>query len=285
MNSSLLVMVILVVQFSNKRLCVKKIFLFSLLMTVIFAENIFKSIEPSVPFTTNGAANVLENNKTHLVQTESVAKMRGSTSIVIDWKQLFFGSPIIYIALFFLSFITVGVGMYSIVRLQMSRMSPYAVVVEIRKQLMEGQYDEALNTCNQSPSIVCKIVGSAIAARSFGPAIMLTLMTQEGKMASNRLYSKITLLNDIAIIAPMIGLLGTVMGMFYAFYDLNRSTATLTAFFDGFGIAVGTTVAGLVVAIVALSFHTIAKQRLARRLVVVENEASDLAKLIIQDVV
>jgi biopolymer transport protein ExbB len=82
------------------------------------------------------------------------------------------------------------------------------------------------------------------------------------------------------VIAPMLGLLGTVLGMFYAFYDLNRSMESISALFDGLGISVGTTVGGLVVAILALMFHAITKYRLTRQLSVIENEAHSLANLI-----
>ena len=54
----------------------------------------------------------------------------------------------------------------------------------------------------------------------------------------------------------MIGLLGTVLGMFYAFYDLNRSMESISALFDGLGVSVGTTVGGLIVAILALMYST-----------------------------
>jgi len=88
------------------------------------------------------------------------------------------------------------------------------------------------------------------------------------------------MLNDIAIIAPMIGLLGTVLGMFYAFYDVNRSIESISTLFDGLGVSVGTTVAGLLVAIVALILHSTAKYRLVQALAQVENNAQKVATLI-----
>ena len=78
----------------------------------------------------------------------------------------------------------------------------------------------------------------------------------------------------------MLGLLGTVLGLFYAFYDLNRSMESISALFDGLGISVGTTVAGLLVAIAAMMFHSMTKYRLIRQLNQVENEAAALVTLI-----
>ena len=78
----------------------------------------------------------------------------------------------------------------------------------------------------------------------------------------------------------MLGLLGTVLGMFYAFYDINRSIESITTLFDGLGVSVGTTVAGLVVAILALILHSITKYRLVKVLAHVENEAQAIATII-----
>ncbi|MFA6502142.1 MAG: MotA/TolQ/ExbB proton channel family protein, partial [Parachlamydiales bacterium] len=97
---------------------------------------------------------------------------------------------------------------------------------------------------------------------------------------TTKFWQKIGLLNEIVVIAPMLGLLGTVLGMFYAFYDVNRSIDSISALFDGLGIAVGTTVAGLIVAILSMIFHTILKYRLIKMLNSIENEAFSLCYLI-----
>ena len=105
-------------------------------------------------------------------------------------------------------------------------------------------------------------------------------MQAEGKRCGVSLWQRISVLNDIAIIAPMLGLLGTVLGLFYAFYDVNRSADTLASIFDGLGIAVGTTVVGLVVAILAMVFYATLKLRVVRLLNTIENEAVTLGHLI-----
>ena len=78
------------------------------------------------------------------------------------------------------------------------------------------------------------------------------------------------------------GLLGTVIGMFYAFYDVNRSAESINTLFDGLGVAVGTTVAGLVVAIFAMIFSTTLKYRLIKALSKVENESLSMSALMYQ---
>jgi biopolymer transport protein ExbB len=114
---------------------------------------------------------------------------------------------------------------------------------------------------------------AGIHSKHLGKQQMLESMKSEGKRVAASFWQRINLFNDIVLIAPMLGLLGTVVGMFYAFYDINRSAETLSALFDGLGIAIGTTVAGLVVAIISMIFHATLKYRLIRSLTYVENEA------------
>jgi biopolymer transport protein ExbB len=114
------------------------------------------------------------------------------------------------------------------------------------------------------------VVAAGIATRRHGPEVMIEMMQAEGKRCGNGIWQRISFLNDIAAIAPMLGLLGTVLGLFFAFYDMNRSTESITVLFDGLGIAVGTTVAGLVVAIMSMVFYTSLKFRVVHLLNLVE---------------
>jgi biopolymer transport protein ExbB len=124
------------------------------------------------------------------------------------------------------------------------------------------------------------IISAGLRARGSGTQIMIDAMKSEGKRTSAGLWQRLSLLNDVVLIAPMLGLLGTVIGMFYAFYDVNRSIESINALFDGLGIAVGTTVVGLIVAILAMVFYTTLKYQLVRTISRVENEALVLFPLI-----
>jgi biopolymer transport protein ExbB len=201
-------------------------------------------------------------------------------AIVIDIQQAFAGSPIIYSLLLAMSVIAAGIWLYSILSLRYSARVSHSLIKNLRNKLNSNNFDEALSLCEEKNHLLCKMIASGIHSRRHGLPVMIEAMKAEGKRASIAFWQKIGLLNDIAIIAPMLGLLGTVLGMFYAFYDVNRSIESISTLFDGLGISVGTTVAGLVVAILALIFHSTAKYRLVRALALVENEAQGVATLI-----
>jgi len=213
-------------------------------------------------------------------EEKEVAEEIKSDGIVIDLGQVFAGSPTIYVVLFALSIASVGIWAYALMSLRTNELIPAEPLKEVRIQLAAKNYKEALALCERTPTILFQMISTGIQSRTQGQSSMLELMKSEGRRSSTRLWQKTSLLNDIAVIAPMIGLLGTVLGMFYAFYDLNRSMESISALFDGLGVSVGTTVGGLIVAILALMFHAITKYRLTRQLAVIETEAHSLANLI-----
>jgi biopolymer transport protein ExbB len=216
-------------------------------------------------------------NPLELVKEETAKSIK---TIEINLKEVFAGAPIIYTILFFLSSVSLCVWLYSMMTIRPVEFIPPKLVKEIRAKLISNQFDEALDLCVKEKHFFCKMLASGILARKHGLNVMIDTMKSEGKRSTVSFWQRIGILNEIAIIAPMLGLLGTVLGMFYAFYDLNRSMESVSLLFDGLGISVGTTVAGLIVAILAMMLYAIAKYRLVRILASVETEAQTFATLI-----
>ncbi|MFI5334225.1 MAG: MotA/TolQ/ExbB proton channel family protein [Chlamydiales bacterium] len=199
-----------------------------------------------------------------------------SAAVQVSFAHVFAGSPVIYSILLALSVFALCICLYNVLSL---KGASEHFVRKIRQKLMSNQFDDALSLCLKDDHLFSRVVGAAISTRKHGLPHMLETMKTEGKRATVSFWQRIALLNDIAIVAPMLGLLGTVLGMFYAFYDLNRSRESVNTLFDGLGISVGTTVAGLAVAIIAMMLHALAKFRLVRVLATVEEEAQSLATL------
>jgi biopolymer transport protein ExbB len=206
---------------------------------------------------------------------------RGTPSgISIDLTQAFRGSPLIYSVLIGMSVFSLCLWLYSLTSLRLATRSSPSAMREIQDLLSSNQFQDAHALCGRQNTLLGKMISSAIQARSYGLPLVIESMKAEAKRSTVFFWQKLGLLNDIAIIAPMLGLLGTVLGMFYAFYDVNRSIESISALFDGLGISVGTTVAGLLVAILALILHSSAKYRLVRALAHVENQAQSLVPLL-----
>jgi biopolymer transport protein ExbB len=218
--------------------------------------------------------NLANTNK--IIPVIKPIKKEGALNI----KEIFYASPIIYSILFIMSVSSCAILLYTLFTFRKKDLISKATVEDIKDYLLKEQYEEALNYCESKKNLLASMLASGIYTRKHGAQYMIETIKSEGKRATSGFWHRISILNDIVIIAPMLGLLGTVIGMFYAFYDINRSIDSLSALFDGLGIAVGTTVAGLIVAIVAMCFYTILKFKMIKTLNVVENEAVSLGNLI-----
>lgn len=190
-----------------------------------------------------------------------------------DLKKVYSSSPTIYSILLLMSSSAIVLWLYTQATFRSKEIMPKEFVEAIRLHLNEKRFDDAYQLCQQRTNILASIVAVGLSTRKMGAQIMTDSMKSEGKRVAAPFWQRLSILNDIAIIAPMLGLLGTVIGMFYAFYDVNRSVDSINAVFDGLGVSVGTTVVGLVVAILSMILATTLKYRLIKNFSVVENEA------------
>lgn len=197
-----------------------------------------------------------------------------------DIIKVFQSCPIIYSILLFLSLAAFVVWLYSLLTLRLTNMMPKEFIHHVRQQLMEGHFEEALAFCRQEKNFASNIISCGIAARKHGSQVMINAMQSEGRRCGNSLWQRISLLNEISVIAPMLGLLGTVLGLFLAFYNTNQTAESFASIFDGLGVAVGTTVVGLVVAILSMIFYTTLKYHVVNLLNSIENETLALMSIV-----
>lgn len=222
-----------------------------------------------------------------LIATFSVVSIYGATvphptdvAPTIDLVEVFNSCPIIYGLLISMSIAAMIIWLYSIFTLRMSEMMPTSFTHHVRELLYEKHFEEALDVCRKENHFASKIIASGIAARPHGPQVMMDIIQAEGRRQGNALWQRIALLNEIAVLAPMLGLLGTVLGLFFAFYDNNRTSESIASIFDGLGIAIGTTVVGLIVAILAMILYTTLKFRVVNVLNSIENESLAIVNMI-----
>lgn len=197
-----------------------------------------------------------------------------------DVIEVFQSCPIIYSLLLIMSLASFVVWSYSLLTLRLSGMMPREFVSQLRSLLLEKQFEAAVELCQEQNNFASNIISYGINARKHGPQVVIEVMQSEGRRSGNALWQRIALLNEIAVIAPMLGLLGTVLGLFLAFYNNDQTAESIASIFDGLGIAVGTTVVGLIVAILAMVFYTSLKFRVVNLLNAIENETIALVSII-----
>lgn len=142
---------------------------------------------------------------------------------------------------------------------------PPDLAEEVLGLLAEGRLDEAKKLCGDDPSVFAYVIDAGLQEVEIGwPEVEKAVENATAEQAA-RLYRKIDFLSDIGNISPMLGLLGTVIGMVVAFrlMAVSDGAARAPELAGGIYLALVTTVEGLVVAIPAMGFYSFFRNRIA----------------------
>jgi len=205
-----------------------------------------------------------------LAQTAGDAAAPGGNVSGGAWSGvsvLFAGGPVgmaIILLLVVLSLVSVYLVVDQILTLRRSELLPEGLDQDVRQLLMEGKLESASEKCREKPSLLAFVMLNGIGELPFGWSSVEKALEDSLAEQSARLYRKAEYLSVIGNIAPMVGLLGTVLGMILAFQRVAESQGTASAaeLAEGIYQALVTTVGGLIVAIPSLGAFAILRNRL-----------------------
>jgi len=123
----------------------------------------------------------------------------------------------------------------------------------LKDYIADGKIDSALNLCKSTNGIVARMIEKGISRLGKSLGDINAAIENVGKQEIAKLEKGLPTLATTAGGAPMIGFLGTVMGMIQAFYKMSTagSNIDVSLLSEGIYQAMVTTVAGLAVGIVA----------------------------------
>lgn len=170
---------------------------------------------------------------------------------------------VIMLVLFGLSITAVYLVIEQAMTLRRKELMPDGLSEQVRQLLLRGRVQEADQACRAQPSFLSFVLLSGIAEIEGGwPAVEKSLEDATAEQSA-RLFRRVEYLSVIANIAPMVGLLGTVTGMIFAFQRVASTQGAAGAgdLAEGIYQALVTTVGGLVVAIPSLGAFAILRNR------------------------
>ena len=187
--------------------------------------------------------------------------------------------PIVVCSLILLAFV-----LERAISLRRGRVIPRPFVRRFLKQLRDGELDrdEALTLCKDSGSPVAEVFTGAI--RKWGrPAVEVEqAIIDNGERVTNGLRRYLRVINGVATVTPLLGLLGTVVGMIRAFNNIATADAMgrpeLLA--KGISEALLTTAAGLTVAIPAIIFYLFFVSRVDRLIIDIDAMGQEVVNVI-----
>lgn len=162
-----------------------------------------------------------------------------------------------------LSIAAVALVIEHIMTIRAPVLMPPGLDEEVRQLLAAGRLGPADQACQMQPSFLSFVLRAGFAEVDGGWPAVEKAMEDATAEQSSRLFRKIEYLSVIGNIAPMLGLLGTVVGMIFAFRELADSQGAPRAadLAEGIYLALVTTVEGLIVAIPSLAAFAIFRNR------------------------
>lgn len=178
------------------------------------------------------------------------------------------GGPVGLVILL-LSLLAIGMIVAQLVRIRRDRLAPPELVDELRDTLAVANIAQAISLCvsAERESYLSRVLGLSLtrAERSpFGTLELRSTVEEVAQLEVDRLYRLTDGIGLVASIAPMLGLLGTVIGMVGAFdaITLAEGPARPDELAGSISQALITTVLGLVVAIPCTSAYTYLRNRI-----------------------
>ncbi len=211
------------------------------------------------------------------VANDTAIPTRNMLSIIHDGGELM-------IPLILCSFILMVVVFERTVSLARRRIIPRPFVKRFLSQVEEGQIDreEAAELCEENGTPVAKVFAAATGKWGRSSVEMEQAIIDSGERVTNRLRKHLRVITGVATVSPLLGLLGTVVGMIRAFNAIATSAAMgrpeLLA--GGISQALLTTAAGLSVAIPALIFYMYFTSKVDRLVVEIDARSQELVGLI-----
>ncbi len=215
----------------------------------------------------SGACFLLLSTIVHTVWAQDAAPAEASTGGSPGFLGIIFSGGIIgfiiVILLLALSITAVYLVVDNILALRRGEIVPEGLADNVREQLGRGQLQPAEDVCREAPGPLAYVLLHGLAEVEGGwPAVEKAIEDATAEQSA-RLFRRIEYLSVIGNIAPMVGLLGTVVGMILAFQQVanTQGSAGAADLAEGIYQALVTTVGGLIVAIPSLGAFAVFRNR------------------------
>ena len=152
----------------------------------------------------------------------------------------------------------------------------------IKDYIHDGEIESARRLCDQTDSPYSRLVAKGISRIGRPMNDVLVTIENTGNLEVAALSKGFSWLATAAAAAPMLGFLGTVIGMVQSFYTIaaSGSSAEIGAFAGGIYTALVTTVAGLIVGIIALFAYNYLVARVNKVMNLMEARTMDFMDLL-----
>ena len=168
-----------------------------------------------------------------------------------------------------LSLLAIALLFFYLLSMRQGTLYPRSFIMEAQDAAEDGDLEGLRDLCLNNGSCAAKIIGAALEQCEDGHVadhvVLRDAMEDEGGRQAGMMWQRLQYLMDIAVIAPMVGLLGTVWGMMVSFSGLESGVSMINkadTLANGVSQAMYTTFGGLIVGIFAMAMYDLMRGRL-----------------------
>lgn len=156
----------------------------------------------------------------------------------------------------------------------------------IRDFIHDGKVDSAMALCKGNDKPSARMLEKGISRIGRPLEDIRTAIENAGNLEVRRLEKGVSALATVAACAPMMGFLGTVVGMVYAFHNMaaDPNNFNIGVLSGGIYTAMITTIAGLIVGIIALVFYNILVSKISNVVYLLEVRTTEFMDLLHENV-
>lgn len=173
-----------------------------------------------------------------------------------------------------------------LIHLRKAETDTNALIINLRKCIRDGNIIAAIQLCETTGGTIANIVKSGLLKHNRSKEQIESAMEISGLIEIAQLEKNARILSILATIAPLIGLLGTVLGFIQAFSEMRASglvDISATRIGEAMEYALVTTAAGLVVAIPSILAYNYIVSRIEGFVLEIQTTASEIIDLLIHE--
>ena len=192
-----------------------------------------------------------------LAQEEEAEEVVHESQSILE--LILHGGPLIimiWIAILATSITMVTLVIQNILTLRKSKLAPPAMVESLENTIASGNYQEAWEICAANDNYVALVLKTGLERLGRGKEAVQDGLAEASLREAQRVRTRNSYLSVIGVVSPMIGLLGTVIGMMGAFATMGSSgISDPRSLSSAIGEVLLATASGLFIAIPAFIFY------------------------------
>jgi len=193
------------------------------------------------------------------------------------WEIVRAGGPLIW-PIILCSIAAAAIVLERLWTLQDRRVLPRELTQKVWQLIESNQINDKVIQALEQNSPLGRVLAAGLANRHRSREVMMERLEDTGRHVIHELERFINTLGTIAAVSPLLGLLGTVIGIIRAFNAIQAGgMGDPRALSGGIGEALVATAAGLIVAIPALLAHRALRSKIDGIVIAIEKDAIRLA--------